>query len=56
MEVTKEMLNAYYDENFSHMGESGRCAYWAGIAAYAHLSSPGSEKWRKEHGFKTTEQ
>jgi hypothetical protein len=27
--------------------------YWAGIAAYAHLSSAGSEEWKKQHGFKT---
>ena len=46
------MLNAWFDENFRGKDV---VMYWAGIAAYAHLSSPASEEWRREHGFETEE-
>ena len=56
MEVTKEMLKAWFDE-LSHNDENYEYEwFWAGIAAYAHLSSPASDDWKREHGFKTTEQ
>ena len=48
MAPTEEMLQAYFDENFAGQQET---MYWAGIAAYTHLSSPASEEWRTKHGF-----
>lgn len=54
--VTKEILNAWFDE-LSHDNESlERMWFWNGIAAYTHLQSPASDDWKKQHGFKTTEQ
>jgi hypothetical protein len=51
MVPTKEMLNAWFSE-LSHVDEANEHMwYWAGIAAYAHLQSPGSEQWKREHGF-----
>ena len=51
MGVTNEMLDAWFEE-LNHDNKSlERMWFWFGIAAYTHLSSPGSEKWRKEHGF-----
>lgn len=48
MAPTEEMLQAYFDENFAGQQET---MYWAGIAAYTHLSSPASDDWKQQHGF-----
>lgn len=53
MTPSKEMLNKWFDEHFKGQDD---VMYWAGIAAFAHLSSPGSEQWRREHGFLTDEE
>ena len=53
---TKEMLNEYLHSEFKNVDMDAELWYWAGIAAYAHLQSPGSEQWKREHGFKTEEQ
>ena len=51
MVPTKEMLNEWFKE-LSHVDEANELMwYWAGIAAYAHLQSPGSDEWKREHGF-----
>ena len=51
MEVTKEMLKAWFDE-LSHNDENYEYEwFWAGIAAYTHLSSPASDDWKRQHGF-----
>jgi hypothetical protein len=55
MTPTIKMLNAWFDEKFKANGHD-EVMYWAGIAAYAHLSSPGSEQWRREHGFLNDEE
>jgi len=51
MTPTKEMLNAYLHSEFKNVDAQAEIWYWAGIAAYAHLQSPGSEQWKREHGF-----
>ena len=52
---SKEMLRAYFDE-LSHIDEATEWAWFmGGVAAYAHLQSPGSDEWKKQHGFKTEE-
>lgn len=57
MTPTIEMLNAYFEEFYSHLDDDVKMIalayFWGGVAAYAHLSSPASEQWRKEHGFST---
>lgn len=56
MTPSKEMFETYFKE-LSHYDESMEYVwYWAGIAAYSHLSSPASEQWRREHGFDIEEQ
>ena len=53
MTPSKEELETYFNE-LSHFDKDGeRVWFWAGIAAYCHLSSQGSNQWRKEHGFET---
>jgi hypothetical protein len=53
MVPSKEMLNAWFNE-LAHVDEGNeRMWFFAGVAAYAHLSSPASEEWRKQHGFLT---
>ena len=49
---TNEQLEQKFNE-LSHTDEieKERAWFWAGIAAYAHLQSPGSEQWKREHGF-----
>lgn len=54
MVVTIKMLQTWFDENFKANGHD-KVMFWAGVAALAHLSSPGSEQWRREHGFLTDE-
>jgi hypothetical protein len=50
---TTEMLNAYFND-LAHLDTSlEHLWFWAGIAAYAFLSSQGSSKWREQHGFET---
>jgi len=56
MTPTKEMLNAYLHSEFKNVDMDAELWYWAGIAAYAHLQSPTSDDWKKQHGFKTEEQ
>jgi hypothetical protein len=56
MVPTKEMLEAYFKEMSHNNEDLERMWFWAGVAAYAHLQSPGSEEWKKQHGFKMTEQ
>lgn len=46
-----EMLNAYFDEMAHNDRLTEQVWFFAGIAAYAHLTSPASEQWKKEHGF-----
>lgn len=60
---TKEMLNAWFDETQAwlikedpSLAELCRAHFFAGVAAYTHLQSPGSDEWKRQHGFKTTEQ
>lgn len=53
---TKEMLEAYLNDKHQDADTEAKMWFWAGIAAYAHLSSPASEEWKREHGFKTEEQ
>ena len=56
MVPSKEMLDAYFYE-LSHSDEANEMVwYWAGVAAYSHLSSPASEQWKHEHGFLTEEE
>lgn len=56
MVPSKEMLDAYFYE-LSHSDEANEMVwFWAGVAAYSHLSSPASEQWRREHGFLTEEE
>ena len=50
MVPSAEMLQAWFDEKFKANGND-EVMFFAGVAAYAHLSSPGSEQWRREHGF-----
>lgn len=51
MTPTKEMIVEWFKENHRNASEHDYMMYWAGIAAYAHLSSPGSDEWKREHGF-----
>ena len=51
MVPTKEMLNEYLHSEFKNVDAQAEIWYWAGIAAYAHLSSAGSDEWKKQHGF-----
>lgn len=53
MVPSKEMLNEYLHSEFKNVDAQAEIWYWAGIAAYAHLSSSGSDEWKKQHGFKT---
>ena len=56
MVPSKEMLEAYFKEMSHNNEDLEHMWFWAGVAAYAHLSSPGSDEWKRQHGFKTTEQ
>lgn len=56
MTPTKEMLNEYLYSEHKNVDAQAELWFWAGIAAYAHLQSPASNDWKKQHGFKTTEQ
>ena len=51
--VPIEMIEAYIDDRLPWMTETDRLRMIQGIAVYTHLQSPGSEEWRREHGFKT---
>jgi len=53
--VPIEMIEAYIDDRLPWMNETDRLRMIQGIAVYTHLQSPGSEEWRREHGFKTEE-
>lgn len=45
------MIEAYFQE-LSHDDETKeRTWFSAGAAAYAHLLSPASDEWKREHGF-----
>lgn len=53
MVPSKEMLDAYFHE-LAHEDEGNeRMWYFAGVAAFCHLSSPASDEWKIKHGFKT---
>jgi hypothetical protein len=56
MEVTPEMVDAYIDGKLPWMDSTDRLRMIQGIAIYTHLQSSGSNEWRQQHGFKTTEQ
>ena len=45
------MLEAYFSELAHDDKDTERVWFFAGVAAYAHLSSPASEEWRVKHGF-----
>lgn len=51
MVPSKEMLEAYFDELAHDDKQNERVWFFAGVAAYAHLQSPASEEWKKQHGF-----
>ena len=51
MVPSNEMLNEYLHSEFKNVDAQAEIWYWAGIAAYAHLQSPGSDEWKKQHGF-----
>lgn len=53
---TPEMIDAYIADQMSWLDDFDRLRIMQGIAIYKHLDSPASDEWRKEHGFKTTEQ
>ena len=53
--VSIEMIETYIADRFPWMDETDVARMKQGIAVYTHLQSPGSEQWRKEHGFKTEE-
>ncbi len=56
MDVTPEMVEAYVADQLPWMDNTDRVRILQGIAIYTHLQSPASDEWRKQHGFKTTEQ
>ena len=51
MVPSNEMLNEWFKLNHPNGDANDFAMYWAGIAAYAHLQSPGSDEWKKQHGF-----
>lgn len=53
---SQEMLEAYFDELSHFDKENERVWFFAGIAAYCHLQSPGSDEWKQRHGFPTSEE
>lgn len=56
MDVTPEMVEAYVADQLPWMDNTDRVRILQGIAIYTYLQSPTSDEWRKQHGFKTTEQ
>ena len=51
------LLNEWFDEVHADLiatnpmkAKELRVEFFAGVAAYAHLTSPASEEWRKKHG------
>ena len=46
-------LDAWFNDRHPNATDRDYMFFWCGIAANAHLSSPVSEQWRKEHGFIT---
>lgn len=55
MTPTTKMIQTWFDEKFK-ANHNDEVMFWAGVAAFAHLSSPGSEQWRREHGFLNDEE
>ena len=56
MNVTPEMIDAYIDDKLPWMDNTDRLRMFQGIAVYKHLDCQASDEWKKQHGFKTTEQ
>lgn len=56
MNVTSEMIDTYIADKLPWMDNTDRVRIFQGIAIYKHLDSPASDDWKKQHGFKTTEQ
>ena len=56
MVPSKEMLEAYFKEMSHNNEDLERMWFWAGIAAYAHLQSPGSDEWKRQHGFSMSDE
>ena len=53
MEVTPEMIDAYIADQMPWMCDdpTGMLRMQQGIAVYTHLQSPGSDDWKRKHGF-----
>ena len=54
MVPSKEMLDVYLHSEHKNVDNNAEIWFWAGVAAYAHLSSTGSNEWKKQHGFSTS--
>lgn len=54
MVPSKEMLDVYLHSEHKNVDNNAEIWYWAGVAAYAHLSSTGSDEWKRQHGFSTS--
>lgn len=54
MDVTPEMVDAYISDQMPWMCDdpTGMLRMQQGIAVYTHLQSPGSDDWKRQHGFK----
>ena len=56
MTPTIEQLEKYYQDNFGHNDEAYHVAYWAGIAAYAHLQCQDLEERIAEYEQKKNQE